>query len=155
MTDVVENMDTPKVPAQQPRLISTMFQCYRENFWLFWRIMMPLIVFGFLFDFVLSLSDGFFDPENLWHFDTARGLSVGKYPKSTGIYWGMIFRFHTFSIGWLWLAMCPLAFAVVQYYRGVKVTAQRVWRTARGEALSILSASFLLWLLVLVTTCAN
>ena len=150
MADVMENMDTPKGPTQQPGRISTIFQCYRENFWLFWRIMMPLIVFGFLFDFVLSLSDGFFDPENLWHFDTARGMSVGKHPKSTGIYWGMIFRFHTFSIGWLWLAMCPLAFAVVQYYRGVKVTAQRVWRTARGEALSILSASFLLWLLVLV-----
>ena len=147
MTDVVENMDTPKGPTQQPGRISAMFRCYRENFGLLWRIMLPFIIFSFLFDVAVSFSESFFGPEDLWHFDTARGLSVGKYPKSTGIYWGMIFRFHTFSIGWLWLAMCPLAFAVVQYYRGVKVTAQRVWRTARGEALSILSASFLLWLL--------
>ena len=147
MADVMENMDTPKVPTQQPRLISTMFQCYRDNFGLLWRIMLPFIIFSFLFDVAVSFSESFFGPEDLWHFDTARGMSVGKHPKLTGIYWGMIFRFHTFSIGWLWLAMCPLAFAVVQYYRGVKVTAQRVWRTARGEALSILSASFLLWLL--------
>ena len=47
MADVVENMDTPKGPTQQPGRISTIFQCYRENFWLFWRIMMPLYRFRF------------------------------------------------------------------------------------------------------------
>ena len=32
MADVMENMDTPKGPTQQPGRISTIFQCYREKF---------------------------------------------------------------------------------------------------------------------------
>lgn len=42
MADVVENIDTAKVPAQQPERISAIFRCYRDNFWLFWRIMLPI-----------------------------------------------------------------------------------------------------------------
>ena len=150
MPDVVENTNSTDVQTQQVGLISTVFQCYRSNFWLFWRIMMPLIFFTVAFEIVENSSEGYFGPEDLWHFDTARGLVVDKNPKSTGVYWGAIFRFHSFSFGWLWLTVCPLAFVIVQHYRGVKVTAQRVWTEVRGKAVPILGASVLLWLLAFV-----
>ena len=150
MTDIVENTSSTDVPTQQPSLISKIFRCYRDNFWLFWRIMMPFIFFSFAFEIGGNSADGYFVSENLWHFDTARGLAVGKHPKSTGVYWGMIFRFHSFSFDWLWLTVCPLAFVIVQHYRGIKVTAQRVWKEVRGKEVSIFGASVLLWLLAIV-----
>ena len=72
--------------------------------------MMPVIIFGFLFDIGENFSSSFFGPENVWLFDTARGLIVGEYPKSTGVDWGMIFGFHSFSISFLWLTMCSAYF---------------------------------------------
>ena len=147
MAEVVENTNTTDISPRRTGLISTIFRCYRKNFALFWRIMVPVIIFSVLFDIVLSFSDSFFGPENLWHFDTARGLSVGKYPESTGVGSGMFFRFHVFSLGFLWLTMCPLIFAMVECRRDVEVTSRSVWRHARGAAGPILAASFLLYLL--------
>ena len=40
MADIVENTNTTDVQTQQVGRISTVFQCYRANFWLFWRIML-------------------------------------------------------------------------------------------------------------------
>ena len=145
MTDVVENSDSVDTPPRQPRFISTIFKCYRENFVLFWRIMMPVIIFSFLFDFGSSFSASFFDPEELWHFDTARGLFVNEDPESVGVDSGMIFGFHAFSISWLWLTMCPLILAIVKRHRGEKVTARNVWRRTGSEARPILAASCLLY----------
>ena len=150
MTEVEENANTVDALQQQPRLISTIFRCYRENFALFWRIMLPVILFGFLFDVGMNFSDSFFAPENLWRFDTARGLSVSEYPKSTGVDSGLIFIFHSFSVGFLWLAMCPLIFAIVEHRRGSEVTSRGAWRRARGQAGPILAAFFLLYLLGIV-----
>ena len=74
-------------------------------------------------------------------------MSVGKYPESTGVGSGMIFRFHVFSLGFLWLTMCPLIFAMVERRRDVEVAARGAWRRARGKVVPILAASFLLYLL--------
>lgn len=147
MADIAENANTADMTPRQLGFISTIFRCYRENFARFWRIMMPMIIFGFLFDVGISFSDSFFDPENLWRFDTARGVSMGEYPRSTGVDWGWIFIFHVFSIGFLWLTMCPLIFAIVERRRDVEVTSRGAWRHARGKAGPILVASFLLYLL--------
>ena len=133
MTDGVENTDTTEVATQQPELISAILRCYRDNFWLFWRVMLPFVVLGFLFHFGLSLfeslSDSVSDPKNLWRFDTARGLAIREYPRedfiaSGSVDSGMIFSFHAFSIGFLWLAICPLTYVIVRYYNGVEVTMQ-------------------------------
>lgn len=145
MTDIAENINTTDMSARGAGLILTIFRGYRENFARFWRIMMPVIIFGFLFDVGISFSDSFFDPENLWCFDTARGLFISKDPKSIGIDSGMIFGFHSFSIGWLWLTMCPLIFAVVEHGRNTKVTARDAWRRARSGAVPILVVSLLLY----------
>ena len=150
MVEVVENTNTTDISPRRTDLISTIFRSYRKNFALFWRIMMPIIIFSVLFDIGVNFSDSFFGPENLWHFDTARGMSVGKYPESTGVGSGMIFRFHVFSLGFLWLTMCPLVFAMVERRRDVEVAARGAWRRARSQAGPILAASFLLFLLGIV-----
>ena len=147
MAEVVENTNTTDISPRRTDLISTIFRSYRKNFALFWRIMMPVIIFGFLFDIGENFSSSFFGPENVWLFDTARGMSVGKYPKSTSVDWGMIFGFHSFSISWLWLTMCPLIFAIVERRRDVEVAARGAWRRARSQAGPILAASFLFYLL--------
>ena len=150
MAEVVENTNTTDISPRRTDLISTIFRSYRKNFALFWRIMVPVIIFGFLFDIGMSFSESFFGPENLWHFDTARGVSLGKYPESTGVGSGMIFRFHVFSLGFLWLTMCPLIFAMVERCCAVEVAARGAWRRARSQAGPILAASFLLYLLGMV-----
>ena len=112
--------------------------------------MMPIIIFSVLFDIGENFSSSFFGPENVWLFDTALGLVVGEYPKSTSVDWGMIFGFHSFSISWLWLTVSPLIFAIVERRRDVEVAARGAWRRARSQAGPILAASFLLYLLGLV-----
>lgn len=150
MTDAVEDRSSVDTPPRQVRLISAIFKCYRENFVLFWRIMLPVIIFSFLFDFGLSFSDNFFNPEELWHFDTARGVFVTEDPKSVGVDSGMIFGVHAFSISWLWLTMCPLILAIIKSRCGIEVTARGVWRRTGSGAGPILTASCLLWLVGLV-----
>ena len=150
MAEVVENTNTTDISPRRTDLISTIFRSYRKNFALFWRIMVPIIIFGFLFDIGENFSDSFFGPENVWRFDTARGLTVGEYPKSTSVDWGMIFGFHSFSISWLWLTVSPLIFAIVERRRDVEVAARGAWRRARSQAGPILAASFLLFLLGIV-----
>ena len=150
MTDTAENANTTDRTPRQAGLISIIFKCYRENFGLFWRIMLPVIVFSFLFNIGENCSDGFFDPETVWRFDTASGLSVSETPKSIGVDWGMIFGFNSFSIGFLWLTMCPLIFAIIERRRGVEVTSRSAWRRVRSQAGPILAASFLLFLLGIV-----
>ena len=140
--------------TEQPGLISTIFRCYRENFGLFWRVMLPFVVLGFLFHFGLSLfeslSDSVSDPKNLWRFDTARGLAISEYPRedlivSGSVVSGMIFSFHSFSIGFLWLAICPLTFVTVRYYNGAEVTMRRVWERTRPKIGASLRGFFLLY----------
>ena len=150
MAEVMENTNTTDISPRRTGLISTIFRSYRKNFALFWRIMMPIIIFSVLFDIGENFSSSFFDPENVWLFDTALGLTVGEYPKSTSVDWGMIFGFHSFSISFLWLTMSPLIFAIVERRRDVEVAARGAWRRARSQAGPILAASFLLFLLGIV-----
>ena len=154
MADIVENTHATDMPTQQPSLISKIFRCYRDNFWLFWRIMLPFVVLGFLFHFGLSLLESLFDsvsdPKNLWRFDTARGLAVSEYPRedviaSGSVDSGMTFSFHSFSIGFLWLTICPLTYVIVRYYRGVEVTKRRVWERTRPKIGPILRGFVLLY----------
>ncbi len=147
MTDITQNTDTTNTP-QQPRLISTVFKTYRTNFVLFWRIMMPMIIFGFLFNLVMNLLTTL-DPENPWHFDTTRSFFVSETPKSTGVQWGMVFGVYSFTIGWLWLTMCPLILAIVAHHRGIETTSRRVRQQARDAFGTILAGAFLLWLLAI------
>ena len=147
MAEVVENTNTTDISPRRTGLISTIFRSYRKNFSLFWRIMVPIIIFSVLFDIGENFSSSFFDPEDVWIFDTARGLTVSEDPKSTGVDWGMIFGFHSFSISFLWLTMSPLIFAIVERRRDVEVSltgcveacAQSSWAYFSGIFLVILT----------------
>ena len=147
MTDIEENTNTIDAPSSQPKPISTILHCYRDNFWLFWRIMMPVVIFAFLFDIGMYLLTSL-DSETLWHFDTARGLYVSETPKSTGTDTGMIFSLYSFSIGWLWFTMCPLILAIVERRQGRKVSSRGVWQRTGSQTGTILTTGCLLWLLV-------
>ena len=159
MTDVAKNIDSPKIPTQRPEPISVIFRCYRDNFVIFWRILLPFVVLGFLFHFGASLLESRFDsvsdPKNLWRFDTTRGLAVSEYPRedpvlSGSVDSGMTFSFHTFSIGFLWLAICPLTFVIVRYDRGAEVRMRRVWQRTRPKIGTILRGFVLLHALAVV-----
>ena len=110
--------------------------------------MMPTIIFGFLFNLGINLITSL-PPERLWHFNTSSGLSISENPKSTGVHWGMIFNFSSFSIGWLWLTMCPLILAIVERRRGIEVTSRNVRQQSRNAFGPILAGAFLLGLLAL------
>ena len=81
MAEVMENTNTTDISPRRTDLISTIFRSYRKNFSLFWRIMMPIIIFSVLFDIGENFSSSFFGPENVWLFDTALGLIVVSIPN--------------------------------------------------------------------------
>ena len=134
---------TDDMSAQQRGLISTVFQCYRDNLGLLWRIMLPLIIFSFLLDTV-TLYSFYYNIENTsWFVSTSDGFSVTRFFQTgTGLY--ITFTFSSFIAIFLWHTMCPLALAVFQTYRGVNVTDQDVWRHTLGRIRSILGSSLIL-----------
>ena len=137
ITDVPEN-------TRRQGLISTIFKCYRKNFVLFWYIMLPFIALSLLFEFPDIFLSGLPTSESLWHFDTSRGLTVGTDPKRVGVGWGTLFMYSAISVDFLWLAMCPLAFIIVEAKRGLKVALRTVWKQTMHNTGAILALFFLL-----------
>ena len=144
MINATERTNTTDTPLRQPKLFSTIFECYRKNFVLFWGIMVPLIIFSLLFEVPNILVAGLPTSEALWHFDTSRGISVDSNPDRGSIGWGTHFIYAAISIDFLWLAMCPLAFVIVQRQRGMRVTLWAVWKRTFHDMGSILALFFLL-----------
>lgn len=125
------------------RLISAIVRHYLENFYLFWRIMVPLIFLSFFLD--IAILYGFYHnvTNTLWTIGTSSGFSVTRFfetaPNSE--------TFFTFSSSitlFLWFTMCPLALAVFQSHRGMNVTWGSVWRQTLRSIRSIVVASLLL-----------
>ncbi len=159
MQNVLENTrNTTSVP-QQSGLISTIFREYRNHFGLFWRVMLPLIVFSIVINTSGFLFFSKMVPERQWIFSTSQGInakssstfdkSSGTFqpsPEATGVRSSIGFSGPTFSIGWLWLAMCPLVLIIVHHYRGVDLTSGEVWQETRRRCWSILGVYLLLFL---------
>ena len=125
------------------RLISAIVRYYQENFYLFWRIMIPLIFLSFLLD--IAILYGFYHnvTDTLWTVSTSSGFSVTRFfetaPNSE-----TFFTFSSFIILFLSFAMCPLALAVYQIRRGMNVSSRSVWRQTLRRIRSILVAALLL-----------
>lgn len=163
MQDASGNTDNTTSVPQQSGLMSTIFREYRNQFGLFWRVMLPLIVVSLLFIVVaLLLFLKFGSSESQWIFSTSDGssrtikstfdLSSGTSQSSTqsvGVHWKISFTALTLypKLGFLWLAMCPLAFVIVQYRRGVNVTFRTSWQRTLRRTGPILGVWILLWLL--------
>lgn len=144
-------------PRRPPRLVSRIFREYRNNFGLFWHVMSPIIVFGFLFYVVLFLFFKLSFPESQWIFSTSDGVAAWQESLETspppsirlsGLDWGMKLGGPSIHIGFLWLAMCPLAYAIVQRRNGVEVSFKVVWQLTLRKTLPILGVAFLIGLLV-------
>ena len=144
MADIVGNANVVDAPSRYSGLLATIFRCYRKNFVLFWCIMVLFIILSLLFEIPPMLTSKLPTSEALWHFDTSRGVSVNDNPKRAGVGWGTHFIYQAFSIDFLWLAMCPLIFMIVQRQRGTNITLRTVWKQTFGNVGAILALFFLL-----------
>lgn len=162
MQDVLNNTSHTATAPQRSGFIVTIFRGYRNHFGLFWRVMLPLIIVSLLFIIALILFFKFRTPESQWIFSTSDGssrtiastfdVSSGTSQlssQSTGVHWKISFTALTLypKLGFLWLAMCPLAFVIVQYRDGVNVTSRASWQRTRRKTVPILGAWIVLWLL--------
>lgn len=55
MRDVPKNLNISHALERYPRLIATVFECYRKNFLLFWRIMTPVVVIALVLYIAMTL----------------------------------------------------------------------------------------------------
>ena len=157
MQDILENTDNTTSVPQQSGLMSTIFGEYRNQFGLFWRVMLPIIVFSLIFWFLLFK---FGAPEAAqWTFSTSAGIKAEPSavsdrssepsqpsPKPTGVRLSAGFSAPAFGINWLWLAISPLALTIVYHHRGVDLTSGAVWQEMRRRCWSILGVYLLLFL---------
>ena len=152
MQNVLEDTgDAVAMPQQHPRLVSRIFRDYRNNLGLFWRVMLPLIILDFLLYMGIFLFSTSMSPEGQWTISTERGLSAYtssfQSERPVGVVWGL--SFSPTHIGLLWLAMCPLVFAIVQRRNGMDLTFKAVWQQALRKTVPILGAAFLMGIVVL------
>ena len=159
MQDVLENTDNTASVPQQSGLVSAIFRDYQNHFGLFWRVMLPIIVFSIAINTAGFVFFSKAVPERQWTFSTSQGIgarssstfdkSSGTFqpsPEPTGVRSSIGFSGSTFGIGWLWLAMCPLALIIVRHYRGVNLTSGEIWQEIRRRCWSILGVYILLFL---------
>lgn len=156
MQDVLENTgNTISLPQRSGRM-STIFREYRNHFGLFWRVMLPIIVFSLIFNTALFLLFKVGGLEAQWTFNTSPGIKVQfltAFDRSSGTFQpirepigaraSVGFNGGSFDIGFLWLVMCPLAFVIVHHYRNVNATSGEAWRQTRRKTVSILGTSVL------------
>ena len=150
---------------QRSGSISTILGYYRNHFGLFWRMMMPCVLILLTVTGVYIVYLGSSNPDASWGFDTVNGIS----PKTTskpengiwnvstrfrlfqgvtvnGVTWGWVLNVSWLSLGFLWVAMCPLALVIDGRYRGVNVTGQTAWRQTLRK-IWVLLGTYLLLLL--------
>ena len=136
--------------------MSTIFREYWNQFGLFWRVMLPVIIVSLVFCSALFLFSKLWLSETQWTFSTSGQIAVFSVPiganqsssKPMGVKTTVGFNGSTFGIGFLWLAMCPLAFIIVHQYRGTNATAGKAWRQTRRKIVPILGIWVLFGLLV-------
>ena len=150
MQNILENTNVADaMPQKHPKLVSKIFRDYRNNFGLFWRVMFPLIIVNLLLYMGMFLFSTLMSPEGQWTISTDRGLSAytssSQSVQPVDVVWG--FGFSPARIGLLWLAMCPLVFAIVQCRSGMDLTFKAVWQQTLRKTVPILGAAFFIGML--------
>lgn len=153
-------METTRNTDGQPRhpgLVSKVFSGYRKQFGLFWRVMLPVIVLGFILHFAALSLFKLEGPTARWIFSTSEGVSMRSFftadnfnepsqpdheAAATRIVMG--FTASTLRIGIFWFAICPLALIVVHHARGEQITAGTTWRQTLRKTRSIIGASIII-----------
>ncbi len=154
MQNVLENTaDAVEMPEQHPGLVARIFRDYRNNFGLFWQVMLPLIIVNLLLYMGVFLFSTLMSPEGQWTISTERGLSAytssPESVQSIGVAWGTHFGVSFIPTGLMWLAMCPLVFAIAQRRNGRDTTFKAVWQQTLRRTVPILGATFLIGIVVL------
>ena len=114
MQNVLENTAAAgEMTEQHPRLVSQIFRDYRNNFGLFWQVMLPLIIVNLLFYMGIFQFGKLMSPGGQWMLSTESSLAAySDYSSSSqsglpvGVTWGMNLGM-TAHVSLLWLAMCP------------------------------------------------
>lgn len=155
MQNVLENTaGAGEMSQQHPGLVSQIFRDYRNNFGLFWQVMLPLIIVNLLFCLGLFLFLTSMFPDGQWTISTERGIaaytSFSQPGQPTGVVSGTRFSFPAIHISLLWLAMCPLIFTMVQRRNGTRTTFKAVWRRTLRKTVPILGAAFLIGIVLLI-----
>ena len=156
MHGVLENASNMASLPRQSGLLSTIFRAYRNHFGLFWRVMLPVIVLSLIFKLAVFLLFKFGVDGAQWSFSTSQGISAPRSSsifnessgtsqpslESTGVRSGRGFSASSFTIGFLWLTMCPLIL-IIRQHRGTAATFREVWRQTLRKTWAILSGSLL------------
>ena len=142
-------MNTPDGQTQQAQLVSTLYQFYRGKFWLFWRIMLPIIFLSFLLDIAILYSVFHNGTNALWVVSTSEGFSVTRYFQ-TGPTSESFFKFASSIFLLLGFSMFPLVLAVFQTHRGLDVASRDVWRQTLRRIRTILMTFLLLLVRVVI-----
>ena len=113
--------------------------------------MLPVIIVSLAFYSALFLFSKLWISEVQWTFSTS-GVSgsTGTHQSSSkpmGVKTTGGFDGSAFDIGFLWFAMCPLAFIIAHQYRGTNATSGNAWRYTRRKIVSILGIWVLFGLL--------
>ena len=82
MQDASENTDNTISVPQQSGLMSTIFREYRNQFGLFWRVMLPVIIVSLAFYSALFLFSKLWISEAQWTFSTSGEITT--FSGSTG-----------------------------------------------------------------------
>ena len=153
-----DTAETGAIPRRRGR-VSTIFREYRNHFGLFWRVMLPVIIVSLIFNIALFLFFKLGVSEAQWSFSTSKGIGAQSSfsldrssgtslppPKPTEVDSGVGFNGSSLSIGFLWLAMCPLAFIIANRYSAINVSSGEAWQHTRRKAISILGICILMLL---------
>ena len=151
MQDMEGTGDAVAMPQRHPRLVSKIFRDYRNNLGLFWQVMLPLIIVNLLFYMGIFLFPKLMFSKGQWTINTNSGFSAytssSQSTQPVGVVWGTHFGLSSTHIGLLWLAMCPLVFAIVQRRNGMDSTFKAVWQQTLRKTVPILGAAFFIGML--------
>ena len=150
MQNILEDTgDAVAMPQQHPGLVSRIFRDYRNNLGLFWKVMFPLIIVNFLFYLGTFSFAKLTSPEGQWTISTEGNItaSSSQSVQPIGVVWGTHLGVSSTHISLLWLAMCPLVFAIVQRRNGIDTTFKAVWQQTFRKTGPILSAAFFIGML--------
>ena len=154
MQNVLENTaDAGEITEQHPNLVSRIFRDYRNNFGLFWQVMLPLIIVNLLFYLGIFLFGKLMSPGGQWMLSTESSLAAHSVYSSSqsglpaGVTWGMNLGM-TAHVSLLWLAMCPLIFTIVQRRNNINPTFKTTWQQTLRKTVPILGIALFIGILI-------
>ena len=130
-------------------LFSRLIKLYRTHFGLFWKVMIPVIIFSLLFDTVILFCFYKLFSSPSWAISISDGFTA-----TTDFHRSFTFIFSTYSTLFLWFALSLLVLTSSRLFRGNNVSINDIWQQTYLKMRSIIGAGFILfmWSLVIAFT---